>query len=236
MKHLSGKWIALDGVDAVGKSTQVQRLKERIEASGLPAMVLPECSESLLGQTIQRIIEERRFYALHALRKTPFADTYALLADTAYKIESEGADILKAGGVALSDRGLLSLVGYQSKRAELYGGMSLSTVVDTLSHVVRSAMEHLSIPDHHVLLTIDEDEMQRRVVGRGETFMEPADLRFMSEVRSIMEQLTADMDTTVLNVMGMSAGEVTDGILRALEMRFAPADQSADAELRTAVE
>lgn len=98
MKHLSGKWVAFDGVDAVGKSTQVQLLQKKIEAAGIPALVLPECSDSPLGKTIKRIIEDQRFYALHTMKRTPYADTYALIADTVYKIEAEGNDVMSAGG------------------------------------------------------------------------------------------------------------------------------------------
>ena len=185
MKHLAGKWIALDGVDAVGKSTQIQLLKKKIEAVGVPALVLPECSESPLGKTIQRIIEDQRFYALHVLKRTPYADTYALIADTVYKIEAEGHDVMSSGGVVLSDRGILSLVGYQAKRAELHSGIAPADAVDRLSHIVRSTMEHLRLPDHHIFLTIEEAEMQRRVVGRGETPMEASDLKFIMSLKKL---------------------------------------------------
>lgn len=220
MRQLSGKWIALDGTDAVGKSTQVQLLKNKIEEAGMPALVLPEFSESPLGRTITQIIQEQRFYALHTLKKTPYADTHALIADLVYKIEAEGHDILKQGGVVLSDRGILSLIGYQAKRIELHSDIAPVEAVKRLHETIQDSMKHLRLPDHHILLTIDESEMQNRVVGRGETPMTGEDLNFMKEVRIIMENLSSYIDTSRLDVTNLNIEDVTNKILLLLNTRF----------------
>lgn len=210
---LSGKWIALDGVDAVGKSTQVQRMQQMIEADGQPCLALSESSESPVGNMIGRIIEEHRFYALHALKKTPYADTYALMADLAYKIEAEAHDFMQTGGTVVSDRGLLSLIGYQAKRIEDRSTISPKDAVVRTTQIVKSAFEGLRIPDLHVLLTISEEEMQRRVVGRGETEMESADLSFMRDVNQIMRDLSSEFPTEILDVTTLDKDETSSLLL-----------------------
>jgi len=197
---LTGKWIALDGVDAVGKSTQVKRLQQLIEADGQKCLVLNESSDSPVGSMIGRIIEEHRFYALHALKKTPYADTYALMADLAYKIESEADDVLRSGGTVVSDRGLLSLIGYQARRIEDHSTIAPKGAVTRATSIVKSAFESLRIPDLHILLTISEEEMQRRVIGRGETEMEGVDLAFMRDVNKIMMGLSSEFPTEIIDV------------------------------------
>ncbi len=209
---LNGKWIALDGVDAVGKSTQVTRLKELIEAENQPCLALQESSESPIGNMIGQIIETQRFYALHAMKKTPYADTYALMADLAYKIESDADDMLRSGGTVISDRGLLSLIGYQAKRIENRSLLAPNDAVIRTTKIVKNAFEALRIPDLHILLTISEEEMQRRVVGRGETAMEGDDLAFMKDVNGIMQRLSSEFSTEILDVTKMNP-EQTSGLL-----------------------
>lgn len=217
LNKLAGKWIALDGTDAVGKSTQVSLVEKKLKAGGAEILVLPEFSNSPVGKTIQSIIEEQRFFALHATKKTPYADTYALISDVAYHIESDGNDVMKRGGTVLSDRGLLSLIGYQAKRIEQYSAIDVEAAVDRLTQIVKQAMDHIHFPDLHVLLVLNAEEMQRRVVGRGETPLTDTDLIFMREVRDIMERLSNTINAVILNVSAMDKEETTREIMRVAE-------------------
>lgn len=214
LNKLTGKWIALDGTDAVGKSTQVRLVKKKLAEAGMDTLVLPEFSNSPVGKTIQLIIEEQRFYALHAAKSTPYADTYALLSDMAYHIESCGYAAMQQGGTVLSDRGLLSLIGYQSKRIEEFSAIQSKDAVSRISTCTKNLMSHLHVPDLHVLLVLNEEEMQRRIVKRGEAALTDHELSFMREVRTIMEGLCVEIPSVVLDTSNMTKEEATEAILR----------------------
>lgn len=214
LNKLSGKWLALDGTDAVGKSTQVKLVQKKLTEAGMDSLVLPEFSNSPVGQTIQSIIERQRFYALHATKNTPYADTYALLSDMAFHIESNGHKTLENRGVVLSDRGLLSLIGYQAKRVEEYSQIQRNDAVDRITTIATNSIAHLHVPDLHILLVLNEEEMQKRIVGRGETPLSDEDLIFMKKVRAIMESLSDKIPSIVLDTSNMTKEEATEEIIR----------------------
>lgn len=214
LNKFSGKWLALDGTDAVGKSTQVRLVQKKLLDAGMDSLVLPEFSDSPVGQTIQSIIERQRFYALHATKSTPYADTYALLSDMAFHIESSGHQTLQDGGVVLSDRGLLSLIGYQAKRVEDYSLIQRNDAVDRITTIATNSISHLHVPDLHILLVLNEEEMQRRIVGRGETPLSNEDLDFMKKVRTIMESLSTKIPSVILDTSEMTKEEATEEIIR----------------------
>ncbi len=214
---LAGKWLALDGTDAVGKSTQVSLLEKKLRADGTETLILPEFSNSPVGRTIQSIIEKQRFYALHATKKTPYADTYALISDMAYHVESGGHEVMTRGGILLSDRGLLSLIGYQAKRVEKFSDIAKEAATDRITQLVKQAMGHLRLPDLHVLLVLNEEEMQKRIVNRGETPLTANDLLFMKGVREIMEIQSNSINSVILDVSALNQEETTTEIIRAVE-------------------
>jgi dTMP kinase len=214
---LAGKWLALDGTDAVGKSTQVSLLGEKLRADGRETLILPEFSNSPVGRTIQSIIDEQRFYSLHTAKKTPYADTYALIADMAYHVESGGHEVMTRGGTVLSDRGLLSLIGYQAKRVEQFSDIAKEAATDRITQLVKQAMGHLHLPDLHVLLVLNEGEMQKRIVHRGETPLTEDDLSFMRGVRQIMERLSNTINSVILDVSALNEEETTTEIIRVAE-------------------
>lgn len=213
LNKLAGKWIALDGTDAAGKSTQVRLVQEWLKAAGMKALALPEFSGSPLGKTIQSVIQTQRFFALHATRSTPYADTYALLADLVYNIEADGNAVLENGDVLLSDRGLLSLIGYQAKRVATHSEIQNTDSIAQIFSIVRNAMSHIRIPDVHILLKTKETEMQRRITARGEEPLSVADLVFMREVQTTMESLGNHIPFITLDTSDMTKEDVTEKII-----------------------
>lgn len=216
MEHLKGTWLVLDGIDATGKSTQLQLLGDRLETAGLTVARLPEFSDGLLGDLIRKIIEERRFYSLSPEADTPIADTYALLADFLYKTERQVLPAIQNGHVVLSDRGLLSFYGYQGVRIAR-GLLSLDSVIKSLSEQLSYAFRFLPGPTLHLHLTVSEEEMQRRVQGRGEEVMQESDLKFMRNVFSTMCGLATSIPTLTLDTTGKTPEEVSEAIWQAIQ-------------------
>lgn len=185
MRKKEGLWLAIDGIDAVGKSTQVPRVANNLlDLEVNPVIELKEFSNSPVGQTILRILKENRFYALNDEKSSPLADTLHLLSDMVYNYETAIYPAVQNGGVAVTDRGASSFVGYQAVRV---GERSPQFEERKAISWAQSIARHcLVIPDLTVLIRISHDEMMRRVVQRGEEPLSADELEFLDKVDRTM--------------------------------------------------
>lgn len=197
----AGLWVAIDGIDAVGKTTQVPLVADRLRQIGIfPVETVSEFSTSPIGEAIREILRKKRFYALHPELKTPMADTVALLSDMLFQYETIIAPTIAKRGVAISDRGIISFVGYQSIRLEertvnfdLEEAMSWT---DTL------AQHCLITPGLTLLLTIPEEEMVRRIKGRGENIPSGEDLNFLRKSSQAFRQVASIANHETIEING----------------------------------
>jgi len=185
MKKKEGLWLAIDGIDAVGKSTQVPRVAGDLRDRNVqPVVELKEFSNAPVGQTILRILNEKRFYALNDEKTSPLADTLHLLSDMVYNYETAIYPAVQNGGVAVTDRGASSFVGYQAVRVgERSPQFGERKAISWAQSITRHC---LVIPDLTVLIRISHDEMMRRVVQRGEEPLSANELEFLDKVDRTM--------------------------------------------------
>lgn len=196
-----GLWVALDGIDAVGKSTQLPRVAQGLRDQGVELVAeIKEFSSSLVGQTITGILKEKRFYALNDERNSPMADTLHLLSDKVYSYETVIAPVIQQQGVAISDRGISSFVGHQAVR--ICEHSSEFNEKDTISWAETLAKHCLAIPDLTILIRISHEELMRRVVGRGEKQLSTDELGFLEKVDRIMLQTIKRLSKDYLIING----------------------------------
>lgn len=218
MSKKEGLWVALDGIDAVGKSTQVPRVAQNLREQGVkPVTELREFSSSPVGQTIVGILEEKRFYALNDEKTSPLADTLHLLSDMVYNYETVIGSVVQQRGVAVTDRGASSFVGYQAvrigERSSRFNEKQAISWAETL------ARHCLVIPDLTVLVRISHDELMRRVVGRGEEPLSADELEFLDKVDRTMLQTIKHLSKEHIIIDGEQAieditAQISDYILR----------------------
>src|ERR1700704_5759021 len=91
-----GKLIAIEGTDGVGRSTQIQRLREWLEVKGYGVVETGWTRSELMQPTIELAKSS------NTLNKLTFVLLYAT--DFADRLEKEIIPALKAGFVVLSDR------------------------------------------------------------------------------------------------------------------------------------
>ncbi len=103
-----GRLIAVEGLDGSGKSTQMERLKERLEAQGLKVVVTTWNSSDFVSEAVKK--------AKKAQKLTP--RTFALLnaADFQERLESTIVPALKEGCVVLADRWFFTALARDSVR------------------------------------------------------------------------------------------------------------------------
>lgn len=96
LEDVPGKLIVIEGTDGVGRSTQVQMLKEWLEVKGYGVITTGWTQSPLMGPTID---EAKRGHTLNPM-------TYSLLyaADFADRFEHQIIPALKGGFIVLADR------------------------------------------------------------------------------------------------------------------------------------
>jgi dTMP kinase len=150
--HYPGKIIAVEGTDGVGRSTQIQLLREWLEVQGYGVIETGWTRSALMQPTIEMAKSS------NTLNKLTFVLLYAT--DFADRLEKEIIPALKAGFVVLSDRYIFSALA----RAGVRG----------VDRAWLRSLYGFAIAPHLVFyLKIDVDTLIRRVLGaRGMDFWE----------------------------------------------------------------
>jgi dTMP kinase len=108
-------FIAFEGIDGSGKSTQVKLLKEKLEAAGLKVYTTCEPTESPMGKIIRDIFNHR----IEADHRTIAALFVADRLDHLLNKTNGILKMLEDGYIVISDRYYLSSYAYQSPHMDL---------------------------------------------------------------------------------------------------------------------
>lgn len=107
-----GLFIAFEGGDGAGKSTQVRLLRDALEAAGREVTVTRQPGGTPLGQQIRDLV-------LHGDHVAPRAEALLFAADKAHHVEQLIRPALRAGHVVLTDRYTDSAAAYQGAGRDL---------------------------------------------------------------------------------------------------------------------
>jgi dTMP kinase len=146
--ELQGKLIVIEGPDAVGRSTQVRRLKPWLEEYGHAVLDTGMARSALAGKGIKEAKEGNTL--------GPITMTLYYATDFADRLENEIIPALRAGFVVLTDRYIFSIMARAIARGE------------NRTWIERTA--GFALVPHAVLYMRAEvkDLISRVVVGRGE--------------------------------------------------------------------
>ncbi|MFM1995288.1 MAG: dTMP kinase [Actinomycetota bacterium] len=145
-------FITFEGIDGVGKSTQLDLLERYLTDLGKKVIRTLEPGGTELGQEIRHLLLHRK--------GDVSARSEALLyaADRAHHVATKIRPALEAGMVVLSDRYFDSSVAYQGAARELN--------VDEVKNISLWAVDNL-LPDLTVLLDLPADEAMKRRGNKG---------------------------------------------------------------------
>jgi dTMP kinase len=166
-----GKFITLEGVEGVGKSTNVEVISEFVSSGGYDVLVTREPGGTTLGERVREILLDKNEY-----RMTPMAELLLMFAARAQHVEEVIKPALALGTWVVSDRFTDSSYAYQG------GGRQMgSAAVANLEHQVLGGFR----PDLVIILDLDV----RAGLERASKVSE-AD-RFESEERAFFERVRA---------------------------------------------
>jgi dTMP kinase len=141
-----GLFIAFEGGDGAGKSTQVALLRRAFEDAGRTVTVTRQPGGTPLGQQIRDLV-------LHGDHVSPRAEALLYAADKAHHADLVLRPALAAGHVVLTDRYTDSSVAYQGAGRQL-GAQEI--------HDLQMWAVDALVPDLTVIIDISAEEGRRR--------------------------------------------------------------------------
>ncbi len=145
----AGRFIAFEGGDGAGKSTQTRLLGQWLEQQGYPVALTREPGATPTGSRLREVL-------LHGADLAPRAEALLFAADRAHHVETVVRPGLASGAIVVTDRYRDSSVAYQS------GGRGLAAA--EVQQLSRWAAQGL-VPDLTVLLDIAPADARDRRVG-----------------------------------------------------------------------
>ena len=145
-------FITFEGIDGVGKSTQLDMLEKYLVESGREVVRTLEPGGTELGQEIRHLLLHRKGDV------APRSEALLYAADRAHHVETKIKPALASGKVVLSDRYFDSSVAYQGAARELD--------VNEVREISLWAIDRL-LPDLTVLLDLDAAAAIERRGNKG---------------------------------------------------------------------
>ncbi|RSX53612.1 thymidylate kinase [Bifidobacterium goeldii] len=176
---MTGLFISFEGVDGVGKTTQVERLREYLESRGRSVLVTREPGGTALGTALRQLL-------LHnvtdgAADIAPRAEALIFAADRAQHVAEMIRPALDRDEVVITDRYLDSSLAYQA------GGRELTA--DEIRNLSMWATGGL-LPVRTYLLDMDPAQSHARL-QHDEDRMEAAGIDFQNRTRQAFLDLAA---------------------------------------------
>jgi dTMP kinase len=146
-----GRWVCVDGVEGVGKSTLTEALGPLLDA-----VPINEFSKASFGTALREAVNTSPHFISHS----PVGQSLVFLGDFIELFESEIIPALETGKMVITDRGWVSKYAYQ--RSVLEERLS-SNDADEL---VRKLLSYIPQPDLTVLLTAPLPVLRDRLIER----------------------------------------------------------------------
>jgi dTMP kinase len=173
-----GLFLAFEGGEGAGKSTQVRRLQEWLTEQGVVVRTTREPGGTALGARVRGILLDPASAGL-----SPRAEALLYAADRAQHVHEVLRPALDAGAVVVTDRFVDSSLAYQ--------GAGRTIGLDDVRAVSRWATEGLR-PDLTVLLDLPPEVGLERARGRAAADrLESESLDFHQRVRATFTALAA---------------------------------------------
>lgn len=202
-----GIFIAFEGTEGCGKSTQIERLAAHLASLGRAALVTREPGGTPLGEILRRVLLDPTGAGIDG-----WSELFLLEAARHAHVEQVIRPALERGLIVISDRFADSSVAYQG------GGRGLDVAqVEWLNRIATAGL----MPDLTVLLDIEVEEGLRRIARRDATRdrMEREQIEFHRRVRDAYRHLALRRGSAYIQIDGALP---PDKIERAILARLAP--------------
>lgn len=210
MSVAPGRFLTIEGIEGVGKSTQVARLAEALTRRGIPHVVTREPGGTPLAESIRDLVLNAREEAL-----PPTAELLLMFAARSVHLFNYIEPHLQAGRWVICDRFTDATYAYQG------GGRRLDPApIRQLETLVQGARR----PDLTVLLDVPVEQALRRArqrnAGAPSDRFESERAEFFERVRDVYcERAAAEPERIAVVDASQSADHVAARIIELLEQR-----------------
>jgi dTMP kinase len=167
-------FVTFEGLDGSGKTTQVERLRARLEAEGREVVATREPGGTGLGEGIRQLV-------LHGHQMSPWAEALLFASARAEHVEEVIRPALERGADVLCDRYVDSSLAYQG----IARGLGLERVLEVNLDAVGGLL-----PDRTFLLALDSETASARV-GDSPDRIEREEPGFRARVEAAFLELAA---------------------------------------------
>ncbi|HLJ88754.1 MAG TPA: dTMP kinase [Candidatus Angelobacter sp.] len=136
-----GKFITFEGLDGVGKTTQLELLAVRLREKGLDVIVTREPGGTVVGEKLRAVLLDSKTSGL-----SPLAEMALMFADRAQHIDEQILPALERGQWVLCDRFTDSSEAYQGAGRGL-GSETVRRLHKTLCHDLQPDLTILMVSD-----------------------------------------------------------------------------------------
>ena len=141
-------FIAFEGLDGSGSSTQSRLLAEKLEANGHAVILTKEpTNDSPIGKLIREVLQ-------HKWECSPEGLQLLFSADRAEHLKNKIEPGLNNGQIVITDRYFFSTIAY--------GSLAVNDM-----EWLKALSKHFRVPDITFLFKLDPDECMKRIAGRG---------------------------------------------------------------------
>ena len=205
-----GRFVTMEGIEGVGKSTQVARLSKALHAAGIAHVVTREPGGTPLAESIREIVLTAREEAL-----PPLAELLLMFAARAVHLTNHVQPNLQAGRWVICDRFTDATYAYQGGGR----GLRMETIGELESMVQGRLRPDLTIlldaPVEHALA-----RARRRNAGAADDRFERERNEFFERVRSVyLDRAAADDARIAIVDATLPIDEVGARILEQLKVR-----------------
>ena len=208
-----GIYVAIEGVDGSGKTTQAEKLTEYFEKTGKQVIRTREPrKEGVIGDLVHQILRGER-------KMSPKALQYLFSTDRALHHEEVIEPSLKEGKVVISDRCFWSAVVYGIlDKSEEYGFDTANQIL--IAHSILSMYHQFIVPDFTFYLDVSLETALARIEKKHES--SPKEMYEVKEkiekVKKGYKWLLENFGDEIVKIDGeQSIGDVTKEIVAKLK-------------------
>ena len=148
-ERLRGKFLAFEGPDGSGKTTQYRRFLGLCRENGLEVCEVREPGGTAIGEQVRGILLNRQFGEMGVR-----CEMLLYMASRAQLVEQRIRPALEQGHLVLADRFIASTLAYQGTA----GGLPMSEIA-AVAMVATGGLE----PDLNIVFDVDEDTAAKRL-------------------------------------------------------------------------
>jgi len=191
-----GPFIAFEGGEGCGKSTQSSLLFKKLEQQNIPAVLTHEPGGTALGNELRKVLKRKRGSSI-----SPQAELFLVAASRVQLVAEVIRPALEEGKVVICDRFTYSTLVYQG-----YGrGLDVS-FVETVNNIATQNLK----PDLAILLDISPEQGLARKRSLRDRF-EMEDLSFHRRVREgYLKMVAAESERWLVIDASLPRGKIAE--------------------------